>query len=300
MAELLDDLAASWVRDLRAADKAPHTVRQYMLAVRQFRDWCLAHDRPASAESLTKHAIASWLGDLVEAGREPATLVIRHKSLHRFVRWLVAEDELDRDPMANLQMPTVKPKPVPLISDADVTKLLRTCEGKSFIERRDQAIIRVLFDTGVRISECAGLELADVDLKHHDVVRVRGKGDLVRAVPFGAKTARALDRYLRARRDHRLADTTDALWLGIRGPYSADGVEYTLKKRAREAGLQDLHAHRFRHTSAHSWLMAGGQERDLKRLMGWKSDAMLERYGNSAADERAREAAKRLRLGDRL
>lgn len=300
MAELLDDLAASWVRDLRAADKAPLTIKQYMLAVNQFRDWCIGQDRPATAESLTKHAIAGWLGDLADEGREPATLVIRHKSLHRFCRWLVAEDELDRDPMANLQAPAAKPKPVPLINDADVTKLLKACEGKEFSERRDLAIIRVLFDCGLRISECAGLEISDVDMKHHDVVHVRGKGDIHRAVPFGAKTGQALDRYLRARRGHKMADFTDALWLGIRGPYTADGVEYTLKKRARQAGLDHIHAHQFRHGAAHQWLVSGGQERDLKRLMGWRSDAMLERYGNSAADQRAREAFKRLRLGDRL
>lgn len=300
MAEHLDDLAASWVRDLRAADRSPKTIKQYMLAVDQFRDWLIAHDRQPTAEAMTKHAISGWLGDLAELGREPATLQIRFKGLHRFVRWLVAEEELDRDPMASLQPATVKPKPVPMLSDADVAKLLRTCEGKTYAARRDQAILRVLFDCGVRISECAGLELADVDLKHHDVVHVHGKGDVDRAVPFGAKTGRALDRYLRARRDHRLADTTDALWLGIRGGLSADGVEYALKKRAREAGLDHIHAHQFRHGFAHRWLLEGGQERDLKRLAGWRSDAMLERYGNSAADERAREAFKRMRLGDRL
>ncbi|MFC0628553.1 tyrosine-type recombinase/integrase [Kribbella deserti] len=300
MPELLDDLSTSWVRDLRAADKSPRTIKQYMLAVNQFRDWCVANERPATVESLTKRAIASWLGDLADQGREPATLLIRHKSLHRFCRWLVAEEELDRDPMAGIQAATVKPKPVPLLRDEEVVQLLRTCEGKAFTDRRDQAIIRVLFDCGLRISECAGLHLSDVDLKHHDVVHVRGKGDIQRAVPFGAKTAKALDRYLRARRDHGLANTTDALWLGIRGAYSADGVEYTLKKRAKEAGLEHIHAHQFRHGAAHQWLLSGGQERDLKRLMGWRSDSMLERYGSSAADQRAREAAGRLRLGDRV
>jgi site-specific recombinase XerD len=300
VAELIDDLAASWIRDLRAADRSPKTIKQYMLAVNQFRDWLLAHDRPATAESMTKRAIASWLGDLADMGREPATLQIRFKGLHRFVRWLLAEEELDRDPMAGLQSATVKPKPVPIISDEDVAKLLRTCEGKEYAHRRDQAILRVLFDCGLRISECAGLQIGDVDLKHHDVVHVHGKGDVDRAVPFGAKTGRALDRYLRARRDHRLANDTDALWLGIRGGLTDDGVEYALKKRAREAGIEHIHAHQFRHGFAHRWLLAGGQERDLKRLAGWRSDAMLERYGNSAADERAREAFKRMRLGDRL
>jgi integrase len=70
--------------------------------------------------------------------------------------------------------------------------------------------------------------------------------------------------------------------------------------RAEQAGIDHLHPHQFRHTFAHDFLMAGGQERDLKRLAGWTSDTMLERYGASAADARARAAAQRLKRGDRV
>ena len=74
-----------------------------------------------------------------------------------------------------------------------------------------------------------------------------------------------------------------------------------LKVRGAAAGIKDrLHPHRFRHTFAHDFLISGGQERDLKRLAGWTSDVMLERYGASAADVRAKEAANRLRRGDRV
>jgi len=73
-----------------------------------------------------------------------------------------------------------------------------------------------------------------------------------------------------------------------------------MKVRGQMAGIADLHPHRFRHTWAHDFLMAGGQERDLKRLAGWSSDVMLERYGASAADARARAAAQRMKRGDRV
>jgi integrase len=118
-------------------------------------------------------------------------------------------------------------------------------------------------------------------------------------VPFGRRTAAALDRYLRARRGHKHADSP-ALWLGERGPMTAYGIDDRLRVLARRAGLDGLHAHRFRHSLAHTWLSSGGGEQDLKRLMGWTSDAMLAVYGSSAAEARAREAFKRLRLGDRL
>jgi len=74
-----------------------------------------------------------------------------------------------------------------------------------------------------------------------------------------------------------------------------------VKVRAAAAGLADrVHPHRFRHTFTHDFLINGGQEHDLKRLVGCSSDVMLERYGVSAADARAREAARRLRRGDRV
>jgi integrase len=229
---------------------------------------------------------------------EPGTVKIRYRGLHRFCSWLVEEGELPANPMATLSPPTLKMKPVPVISDDELATLLKACNGREFADRRDEALIRLLLDCGVRISEACGLRVDDLDLDQGMAI-VKGKGNKVRPIYFSARTARPLDRYVRMRTQHRWAHL-DALFLTQRGALSPDGARERVTLRGQLAGLERVYPHRFRHTFAHDFLMSGGQERDLKRLAGWSSDVMLERYGASAADARAKAAAQRLKRGDRV
>jgi len=297
MPERIDDLAASFRRHLRAEGRSERTATIYGQALRFHAAWLVSHGRPATLDELSRAGIRTWLAELADT-REPSTVRTRYKGLRRFCRWLVAEGELAVDPMTNLEVPMVQDKPVPVLTDTELAGLLRACAGKGFNQRRDEVIVRLLLDCGLRVSELSGLNVGDVDLDREMAI-VTGKGHKVRPVYFGARTARALDRYLRERRKHRRAHE-DALLLSQRGRLSPDGIRDTLKVRAAVAGIADLHPHRFRHTWAHDYLLAGGQERDLKRLAGWSSDTMLERYGSSAADVRARESTKRMRRGDRV
>jgi len=101
------------------------------------------------------------------------------------------------------------------------------------------------------------------------VVR-RGKGGKGRTVPFGPQTGRALDRYMRLRRAHRLAESAP-LWLGDRGKgFTYFGLHAALKYRADIAGLTGFHPHVLRHTAASRWLAAGGTEGGLMAVAGWK------------------------------
>jgi site-specific recombinase XerD len=293
----LQDLQRSFLRHLRAEGRSPNTLRLYGQAITFFSRWLESEGREATLGELNRAAIREWLAVLSDT-HEPGTVKMRYRGLFRFCSWLVEENELDSNPMSTLSPPTLKVKPVPVISDDELAALLKACAGKEFGHRRDEALIRLLLDCGVRISEACGLRVDDLDLDQGMAI-VRGKGNKVRPVYFSARTTRALDRYVRKRAAHRWAHL-DSLFLTQRGALSPDGARDRVKLRGLMAGIDDLHPHRFRHTFAHDFLMSGGQERDLKRLAGWSSDVMLERYGASAADARAKAAAQRLKRGDRV
>lgn len=221
MAERLDDLCSSFKRDLRAEGKAPRTGELYAISVRLFSAWLVARGRSATLDELSRSAIREWLADLAEE-REQSTVRTRFKGLHRFCGWLVAEGELTEHPMAGMQAPAPAAKPVPVLTDDELTALIKACGGRDFTSRRAEAMIRTLLDTGVRVSELCGLAVDDLDLDRETAL-VRGKGNKIRPVYFAARTVRALDRYLRVRRAHRWAHLP-ALWLTQRGALSTDGA----------------------------------------------------------------------------
>ena len=289
--------SSSFARHLRAENLSPKTVRTYLEAVTQLDAFLGSNGMPRLLANVRREHVEGFIEDQISR-HSPATANVRYGGLRSFFSWALDEGELKDSPMARMRPPKVGEVAVPILSEEEITKLLRQCSGNDFDSRRDLAILRVYATTGARKSEVAGITIKDVDLDH-GIVRVNGKGDRERLLPLDARTVRAIDRYIRVRSGHAYS-SIDALWLGKRGPMTPDGLDQMARRRAEQAGIKDFHLHRFRHTAAHAFLADGGQESDLMRLTGWRSRTMLQRYAASTATERAIAASKKFGLASRI
>lgn len=292
----LADLLTSWELALRAERKSPQTIKTYGDGVRAFLRWCDDNDRPAE---LTRTSLRGFIDGLLSNGAKPATAVSRHLAVKRFSAWLLEEGEQETDPIAGMKAPKLdQPVTLPL-TDEQLRSLLKTCKGPDMRDKRDEAIVRLMMTTGMRSGEVVALQVSDLHLNEAPpfIVVERGKGGKGRMVPLAPEVAASIDKYRRARKGHRLADT-DALWLGDRGKrFSYDALHKTLGERAQLAGIEGFHPHLLRHTAAHRWLAKGGSEGGLMAVAGWTRPDMLQRYTRARAADRAMTEAQTLNLG---
>lgn len=331
MSSQLRKRKASWRLWLRAQNMSRETIRTYLAAVEQFI--CFLESPPdaldadvaallketpvADAPDIEPLHVQAFIAWVLENNKD-STANNRYRGLQQWFRWMTSERDIGMtvSPLVNMKPPTIPEQPIDVISIENLKKLLKTCKplnkGKSqeFVARRDEAIIRLFCDTGMRRSEMAGLLLpSEIDgepVPHIDMedqqAWILRKGRKMRAVPFTSRTAVALDRYLRLREGDMRNRDLPHLWLQEKGKGNLThwGIGQMIDRKCDAAGIPHVHPHQLRHTWAHQFRVLGGSEGDLKRLGGWKSRQMLDRYGGSAADERAKEGHKKYSLGNIL
>lgn len=299
-ATLFAPLLESWTIALDADNKSDMTVTGYMYSLQDFVRWLDRERGTTAPDEITTDLCRRWLADQLKKNAA-STAKSRWTGLRSFCAWMDEEKELTPSPMATVKSPHVPEKAAEMLTLDQVRQLLAGCDGPLLVDRRDVALISLYGDTGARLSEIALLEMDAVDLRAREA-RIMGKGQRERIVPFGASTARAIDRYKRLR-DRQPYSHIPALWLSGKDgrAMTPNAVQQMFRRRGRVIlAMPNLHPHMLRHTFADTWLGNDGQEGDLMELAGWRSRQMLTRYAAKTRSERARAAYQGRSPMDRL
>ncbi|PRY63321.1 integrase/recombinase XerC [Knoellia remsis] len=300
MSATRSEVIDAFERHLRAErSRSEHTVRAYLGDLRDF----FAHldgegGEATPLESVRLADLRAWLGDLAARGAARSTLGRRSASLRTFFAWATRQGHVPTDPALRLVAPR-KHRTLPaVLARQDAAQLLDVAavaaDDDDPVHLRDRAVLELLYATGIRVGELTGLDVDDVDL-HADVVRVIGKGDKERRVPFGAPARAAVQEWL-ARARPRLATERSgpALFLGRRGgridPRQVRSVVHAMVSHVPDA--PDLGPHGLRHSAATHLLEGGADLRMVQELLGHASLSTTQLYTHVSIERLAASYAQ--------
>ena len=167
----LIDLLPSWQIGLQAQRLSPDTIRHYTEGTKLFLRWCADN---GTEPELSKVTVSAFLAHMLDRGAMPTTARARWSALKRFSWWLADEGHRPSDDLLGLAPPKLDTKVVHPLTDDELRDLIKVCQGKAFRERRDEALIRLLAETGMRSGECCSLAVDDVDIPRGLLVVQRG------------------------------------------------------------------------------------------------------------------------------
>ncbi|MEV4629288.1 tyrosine recombinase XerC [Micromonospora sp. NPDC049523] len=287
MRDAVDDFA----RHLsRVENRSTHTVRAYVADIVSLLDHAVRLGC-ASPADLDLAALRSWLAKVRTLGAARTTLARRAASARTFSGWAHRTGRIATDVGAALASPKAhRELPSVLRADQATTLVLAPGDEASPLLLRDRAVLELLYGTGVRVSELCGLDLGDVDHARR-VVRVLGKGNKERSVPYGVPAQQALDDWLRLGRPALAGpESGDALLLGQRGGRLLPTIARRLVGNyATAAGLPRTSPHGLRHSAATHLLEGGADLRAVQEMLGHASLSSTQIYTHVSA-ERLRAA----------
>lgn len=267
-------------------NRSQKTVESYSDDLSHFEEFARNLSDSFSWETVDTDMVRGWMEGMMEKGNRASTVCRRLSALKMFYRFALGRHYVDSDPAHRIQAPK-KEKPLPqFLKESEMDELLdKQTWGDSYIEVRARTIIILFYETGVRVSELIGLDDKDVDFIARQI-KVLGKGNKERIVPFGGELYDALRNYIRLR-DESVERKSPALFLTIEGErMGANGVWMLVKKYlSRVSSLKKRSPHVLRHTFATAMLNHDAGIEDLKKLLGHAKVSTTEIYAHTTFEQ---------------
>jgi len=283
---------------LRAVrNSSPHTVLNYGKDLQQFAAYLAPPGEKIPALAKISHQIIrEYIGHLHSQGLQKSSIARKLASLRSFFKYCVREGMLKENPARLVPTPKL-PKRIPSVLSAEemngFLNQLSAPGEEGLLLKRDRALLELLYAAGLRVSELTGLNLVDMD-RREKMLRVRGKGDKERIVPYGGKAQEALEAYWPVReqlllqsgpgRRRRGPAQTEAIFLNYAGRrLTQRSVGRIVKKYVRLANMNwDLHPHSMRHAFATHLLADGADLRAIQELLGHQSLSTTQKYTHAS------------------
>lgn len=269
--------------------------------IRQITEWQIREFLSYTATESCRWGLSGSGSESSRQQASPSTVHHYNAVLKAFFNWCVNEGFLAESPLVRVRIATPKPKVIEPYTAHEITRMLAVCNydyqhNAKLLGSRNKAIVLMLLDTGLRVSEIASIRVEDIDTER-GWIKVKGKGAKERVVRIGATTQKAVWRYL----IHRSSDNPQLFVTEEGKSFHSVGIQMMIRRLKQRAGVKSGgNCHRFRHTFALNFLRADRNPFNLQYLLGHSDLRMVRHYTATLGMEDALEAHKRASPADVL
>ncbi|MGE7367217.1 tyrosine recombinase XerC [Desemzia incerta] len=259
------------------------TKKAYQEDIEQFNVF-LQQTGDSDFSKVTIQDVRIYLGELNENKLSRNSVSRKISSLRAFYQFLLRNNLAEDNPFSYVHLKKKNLRLPRFFYEKEMDVLFQVVKGENPLDYRNEAILEVLYGTGIRVSECAGIEMKDIDFELN-VLLIRGKGNKERYVPFGHYAAVAIQQYIKKARDplmKKYQKRHSVLFVNHHGDgITSTGIEYVLNQVIKKSSLtSDIHPHMLRHTFATHLLNNGADMRTVQELLGHSSLSSTQIYAH--------------------
>lgn len=250
----------------------------------------LEKEHISDLQDVDQQTVRVFLTELYDRKLSRKTVSRILSCLRSFYKFLEKDASISNNPFIHIPLPKQEKHIPDFFYEEELAQIFQVCDSSTPLGQRDQAILELLYATGIRVSECQDLRLHQIDFTL-SFINVIGKGRKERYIPFGQYAQAALETYIKDGRRKLLEksdnETTDYVFLNARGdPLTTRGIYYILQSIVKKAAVHvKMHPHKLRHTFATHLLNEGADLRTVQELLGHEHLSSTQIYTHITKDK---------------